>query len=171
MGDYADSKDGEQFKLDLKTLAVLSSEGIFSKKDLKIKDIDLRKMYDKAKQLYNLGKYCEAQALFSTLTLLDRAIPGFLYGLGISSLMLEEYDFAVEAFTQYSVLVPEDPVSYYYASVCYMKKNDITSALNALQSVVAKAGMKPEFKMIKNRALLEITHLSKKISSKANPSR
>jgi type III secretion system low calcium response chaperone LcrH/SycD len=135
---------------------------ILTKEHMKLKEKDIQRIYAKAKHLYDSGKYQEAQALFSFLCLLERKTPSFLYGLASSSMMLNNLDFAIEVFLNYANLVKVDPIPYFYLSICYEKKNDIPSALICLQTLVTISGDQPQYQAIKNRALMAISHFSKK---------
>lgn len=143
----------------------LVKKEIFSKKALGVSEQDAKLMYAKAKQLYESGKYKEARTLFSTLTLLEKNVPAYIYGLATSSFMLNDDSTAIDGFLQYGALVPTDPMPYYYLSLCYELKNDLASALIALQVAMTRAANQPQYQELKTRAKMAIDNLSKKLCS------
>lgn len=152
----------KKFNLNDELIQTLVTCNLLNKKNLRLDDKDLKMIYSKAKNLYDAGKYADARALFSTLTLLERNNPTFIFGLGSSALLLNEFDEAIVAFMQYAALVPDDPLVYFYISRCYEKKKDVPSTLIALQAVVERAGEKSKYRDVKNRALLVLNNFSKK---------
>lgn len=135
---------------------------ILNEKTLGINKKNLKSIYAKAKRLYDAGKYKESRSLFSTLSLLDRKNPTFIFGLGSACMMMEDFESAIAAFLHYTAISPNDPSVYFYLSTCFEKKQDLASALVALQTVVQCAGDKPAFQDMKNRALLVLEQFKKK---------
>lgn len=137
----------------------LLEDGVFSKSSIGMTKQELSRLYSKAKQLYDAGKFDEARTLFSTLVLLDPQVPAFLYGLASTLLMMKDYDNAVEVFLEYAGIMQEDPLPYFFAAECYEKKQDTVSTMIALQTVINRAGDRPQYKEIKNRAILVLDAL------------
>ncbi len=134
----------------------LLQKNILNKKSLGIDKNSEKQFYAKAYQLYQSGKYREAQNLFVTLTVFNQGEPSYMMGLGACVYMLKEYDQAARIYIKCGLIDPSNPMPYYYASNCYWKKNDAPSALVALCMFIKKAGNKPEFKALKERAILTV---------------
>lgn len=156
-------KNSDEF-LDQNFIISLVEKKILSDKSLGISKKNLKTIYNKAKHLYEAGKYKESRSLFSTLSLLERKNPTFIFGLGSACMMMNDYDSAIAAFLHYTAVAPNDPAVYFYLSTCFEKKQDLPSALVALQTVVQCAGDKPSHRDMKNRALLVLEKFKKKES-------
>lgn len=142
-------------------ISLLAKEGVLSEEALGLTNKEAEKIYSHGKKLYDSGKYKDALAVFSILTLMNPNMPAYLYGLASSCYMLKNLEEAIEAFLEYAAIVPEDPMPYYYVSNCYEKKNDLFSAMVTLQAAINRAGNKDKFQELKNRAILILDYLKK----------
>jgi len=149
-------------------IQLLVDRGIISKNSLGISEKEAEKIYARAKQLYESGKFRVARALFSLLALLDPKSPAILYGLASSCLMMNDLDPAVDIFLEYAALVPSDPYPYYFVSSCFEKKQDIPSAMIALQTAINRSGEQTQHQEIKQRCLLALENLIKLATIKAD---
>lgn len=123
-------------------------------------------IYGQAYRLYNTGNYQEAVSLFRILVLLDSTEPKYTLGIAACFHMMKEYQNAVQAYTIAAVLDPNSPVPHFHASDCYIQMRDKASAIIALEMAVQRAGSKPEYEVLKGRALLSIDSLKKELQSK-----
>lgn len=147
-------------------IALLVKNGVISQQSLGMSDADLERIYAQAKKLYDSGKFRVSRALFSVLALVKPNCPSVLLGHASCSLMLNDLDGAIEMFLEYGALVPTDPMPYFYVSNCYEKKNDLSSTMIALQTVINRAGDQPQYREIKERAILTLEYLLKNLNEK-----
>lgn len=119
-----------------------------------------KKLYHKAYQLYQAGKYAEASQLFATLMMFDSRQLAFLFGLAGCYFMLHNYDLAAHLYMQCGALEPFNPIPFYYAATCYWKDQDRPSAIAALSIVVKKADNQPQYQEVKERAVLILESMS-----------
>jgi type III secretion system low calcium response chaperone LcrH/SycD len=90
-------------------------------------------------------------------------------GLAACFHMMKEYKNAVSTYAICGVIDPDNPIPHYHASDCYIHMNDPVSALIALEMAIKRAGDKPEYQMLKDRALLSIESLKKEIAKIKKP--
>ncbi|MBA3957381.1 MAG: SycD/LcrH family type III secretion system chaperone [Parachlamydiaceae bacterium] len=119
--------------------------------------------YGQAYRLYNTGKFAEASYLFRLLVILDSTDPKYYLGLGACFHMLKEYAAAVQVYMACGVMDGNSPIPFFHASDCYTQLRDKASTLLMLEMAVKRAGDKPEYQVLKERALLTIQNLKKEI--------
>jgi type III secretion system low calcium response chaperone LcrH/SycD len=136
-------------------------KGILPKDILGLSDTMVEGLYAQAYRLYNTGKYKEASHLFRVLVMINALEPKYSMGMGACHHMLKEYKSALNAYVICSILDPENPIPHYHASDCYAQMSDPISSLVELQVAVTRAGEKPVFKTLKDRALMTIESLKK----------
>lgn len=134
-------------------------KGMLPKDALGLSDAVVEGIYAQAYRLYNTGKYSEASHLFRMLVMLNTTESKYILGLAACFHMLKEYLNAVQTYSMCSILDPENPIPHYHASDCYVQMKDNLSAIIALDLTVQRAGNKPEYSKIKERALLTIESL------------
>lgn len=139
-------------------------QGTLAKDALGLTDAMVEGIYGQAYQLYNTGKYQDASKLFRLLIMINSTEPKYSMGLAACFHMLKEYKNAVDIYAVIGVIDANNPISFYHASDCYMQMNDSISALISLEMAVKRAGNKPEFKALKDRALLTISSLKKEVA-------
>lgn len=132
---------------------------------LGISDATAEKIYGQAYQLFNSGRYVEASRLFRTLILLNITEPKYALGLAGCFHMLKEYKNAAEAYMRCGLMDPESPIPFYHASDCYVNLGETVPAIVSLQLAVQRAGDKPAYSVIKERALLTIERLKNEQNS------
>lgn len=138
-------------------------KGMLAKEALGLNDTVVEGLYAQAYRLYNTGKYVDASYVFRILITLDPTEPKYLLGLGACFHMGKEYQNAIEAYTMCAVIDPQNPVPHYHASDCYLNLGDKISSIVALEMTVKRAGDKPEFAAIKDRARMTIDKLKKEV--------
>lgn len=121
----------------------------------------LEGVYAQAYRLYNTGKYIEAVHLFRMLILLNPAESKYVMGMAACFHMLKEYKNAIHTYTMCSLIDPESPIPYYHCSDCFIQMKDYLSAMMCLQMAIDKAGDKPEFAKVKERAVMSMESLQK----------
>jgi len=141
--------------------------GMMPKDAAGITDEDVEAIYDQAYQLYGMGKYDDARKVFTSLTVLNPTDHRYLFAHAACSQMLGEYHAAADGYTHHAMMSHDDPLSYYHAADCYLKINDRLSALVSLKLVVKRAGARPEYKLIKERAEMTMATLEKELAAQA----
>lgn len=121
-------------------------------------------IYGQAYRLYNTGKYRDASQLFRLLIMLNSVEPKYAMGLAACFHMLKEYKSAADSYAIVGVIDPDSPVPFYHASDCFIQMGDQISALIALEMSLKRAGEKPEYRTLKDRASLTIESLKKEIA-------
>jgi len=141
-------------------------KGLSPKEVLGLNDSMVEGIYGQAYRLYNTGRYKDASQIFRMLIMINAAEPKYTMGLAACLHMMKDYPQAVKLYTVCGLLDPNNPIPYYHASDCYLQMNDQTSALISLEMAVKRAGEKPEYQTLKDRALMTIESLKKELQAK-----
>jgi len=141
----------------------LLSEKILPKNALGLSDAMVEGLYSQAYRLYNTGKYKDASQLFRLLIMIDSTDAKFSMGLAACFHMMKEYESAVSTYALCGIIDPESPVPHYHASDCYIQMKDPISAIISLEMAIKRAGERPEFQSLKDRALMSIESLKKEV--------
>ncbi|GAB4233697.1 MAG: hypothetical protein Tsb0021_12770 [Chlamydiales bacterium] len=136
---------------------------VIPKEALGISDEAAERIYAQAFQLYNMGKYKEAQKLFISLTLLNAMETKYILGLAACAHMMKDHEQAVNHYLKCGMMDPKSPIPFYHASDCFIQLNDIYSTMICLNTVIKRAGEKPEFEKMKNRAEATLKTLEEKL--------
>lgn len=129
-----------------------------------ISNEQIEAIYAQAYRLYNTGKYQEAIDLFRVLIVMDASDSKYALGLAACFHMLKEYDSAVKLYMMTGIIDGDSPIPHFHASDCYIQMGDRASAVLSLDMAVKRAGEKPEYQVLKDRALLTIDSLKKELS-------
>lgn len=129
-----------------------------------LSDAMIEGIYAQAYRLYNTGKYKDASQLFRLLIMLNSLESKYPMGLAACFHMMKEYKSAGDIYAIVAMLDPDNPVAYYHASDCFIQSGDPMSAIVALELAIEKAGDKPAFKTLKDRAVLTIESLRKDVN-------
>lgn len=124
-------------------------------------------IYGQAYRLYQTGRYNDASQLFRLLIMINSTDPKFTLGLGACLHMLKDYKAAAGVYALCAVIDPDNPLPHYHASDCFLQMNDKPSALISLELAIKRAGEKPEYQKLKDRALLTVENLKKEIEKRA----
>lgn len=165
----ATAKMGGEIKVDparqmQATLERTTRKGASPKEVLGLTDAMVEGIYGQAYRLYNTGKYRDASALFRMLIMINPTEPKYTMGLAACNHLMKDYKSAADVYAILAVIDPHNPVSFYHASDCYIKLNDAVSAIVALEMAIKKAGVKPEYHTLKDRANLTLENLRKEIA-------
>lgn len=139
-------------------------KGASPKDALGLTDAMVEGVYGQAYRLYNTGKYKEAIQIFRLLIMINSTEPKYVMGLAACFHMQKDYKVAADTYSVIGVLDPENPISFYHASDCYLQMGDPVSALVALEMAIKRAGEKSEFHTLKDRAVLTAESLKKEIA-------
>ncbi len=146
-----------------KTMKDVLKNGFAPQSALGLSDAMLEGIYGQAYRLYNTGKYTEAVILFKFLMMVKSTEPKYTMGFAACYHMLKDYKHAIIVYTMCGVIDPESPIPHYHVSDCYIQLKDPVSAIVALDMAVKRAGIKPEYQALKDRALLTIQSLRKEM--------
>ena len=138
-------------------------KGASAKDALGLTDAMVEGVYGQAYRLYNTGKYKEAIQIFRLLIMINSTDSKYAMGLAACFHMMKDFKAALDAYSIVSVVDPESPISFYHSSDCFMQMGDQASALIALEMAIKRAGEKPEFKTLKDRATLTAESLKKEV--------
>lgn len=125
-------------------------------------------LYGQAYRLYQNGRYQEAIQMFRLLAVLGAKEPKYSLGLAACFHMLKEYDNANQFYTFAAVLDPNDPIPYFHSSDCYIQMNNTAGAIFCLEMAIKRAGNRPEYQILKDRATLTVNGLKKDLLKKGN---
>lgn len=131
---------------------------------LGLTDAMVEGVYGQAYRLYNTGKYKEAIQIFRLLLMISSTETKYAMGLAACFHMLKDYQTAVNSYSLVSLMDPESPIPFYHTSDCFMQMGDPFSAAIALEMAIKRAGEKPEFKTLKDRAVLTLESVKKDIA-------
>lgn len=137
--------------------------GMVPKDALGLSDSFVEGIYGQAYRLYNSGRYKDASQLFRLLLMMDATEAKYVLGLAACFHMQKEYKAAVDTYSMCGILDANSPVPHFHASDCYIKMGDLTSALICLDLAVKRAGDKPEFATLKDRAQMTIESVKKEM--------
>jgi type III secretion system low calcium response chaperone LcrH/SycD len=143
-------------------------KGASPKEALGLTDAMVEGVYGQAYRLYNTGKYKEAAQIFRLLVMINSTESKYSMGLAASFHMMKDFQSAANTYSVVGILDPQNPIPYYHASDCYTQMGDPVSALVALEMAIKRAGDRPEFNTLKDRALLTAESLKKEIEKKKN---
>jgi type III secretion system low calcium response chaperone LcrH/SycD len=159
-------KQGEKFEQAFGELAnKMWTQGMSPKEAMGISNSYLENIYAQAYRLYNTGKYTEAAHLFRILIMFNAMEPKYMLGLAACFHMLKEYVNAIQTYTMCSALDPQNPIPHYHSSDCFIQMKEYLSAMLSLELAIDRAGDKPEYAKMKERAQLSLESLKKQIIS------
>ncbi len=149
-----------------KLMQKATANAVTPKDLLKISDAQAEGIYAQAYRLYNTGKYKDACNLFRLLVMINATEAKYTLGMAACFHMQKEFKTAAEMYMLCSVIDPVSPIPPFHASDCFIQMKDLTSALFSLELAAQKAGQKPEYKVLKDRALLTIAALKNELGIK-----
>jgi type III secretion system low calcium response chaperone LcrH/SycD len=141
----------------------ITRKGTTAKDALGLTDAMVEGVYGQAYRLYNTGKYKEAIRIFKLLLMINSTEPKYAMGLAACFHLEKDYKLATNVYSLVGILDPENPIPFYHASDCFLQMNDPISALISLEMAIKRAGDKPEFHTLKDRAVLTAEGLKKEI--------
>ena len=140
-------------------------QGMSPKDAMGVNNAILENIYAQAYRLYNTGKYVEASHLFRILIMMNAMESKYLLGLAACFHMLKEYMNAVQTYTMCVAIDPENPIPHYHSSDCFIQMKDYLSAMVCLELTIKRAGDKPEYSKMKERAQLSLESLKKQLTA------
>lgn len=159
-------KQGEKFDQAIGELGnKMMVQGLTPQDAMGVSNSYLENLYAQAYRLYNTGKYGEATHLFRILIMFNAMEPKYMLGLAACYHMIKEYYNAIQTYTLAAALDPGSPIPHYHSSDCFIQMKDYLSAMICLELAIDRAGEKPEYAKMKERAQLSLESLKKQIRS------
>lgn len=159
-----ESKNSEAFQGAAKNIL---QKAALPKDLLGLSDQMVEGIYGQAYRLYQTGRYNDASQLFRLLIMINSTDSKFTLGLGACMHMLKDFKAAAGVYSLCAVIDPDNPLPHYHASDCFLQMNDKPSALISLELAVKRAGEKPEYQKLKDRAQMTIDNLKNEIEKRA----
>ncbi|MGM0439564.1 MAG: SycD/LcrH family type III secretion system chaperone [Chlamydiota bacterium] len=126
----------------------------FSPRDvLQCSDEMLENFYAYASTLLEGGKYEMAETVFQLLTYLDPTDYRYVLGQGVILHRQGKYEQAAYKYFVAAMLDQSQPQAHFYAVDCYLRLNDLVSALTALEDCLEVCGDNPEWEEIKDSVI------------------
>ncbi|UYM14718.1 SycD/LcrH family type III secretion system chaperone [Endozoicomonas euniceicola] len=130
-------------------------------KDLKNMSEDaMEAIYSVAYNLYQGGKYEEAQKVFQFLCFYDHFNRKYFLGLGACQQMQKQFENAIEIFTFALVLDEHDPRPMIYIGDCHLAMGDKEKAKQSYESAIEWASESSEYDAEKQRAAEMLDNLT-----------
>jgi len=79
---------------------------------------------------------------------------------------MKEYKSATDTYMLCSMIDGNNPLPHFHASDCYLQMKDSGSAIICLTMAISRSEGKPEFQILKDRAVLTLEALKKDLSDK-----
>lgn len=152
---------------DYERLLEKAKSGAFTPKDLlRVSDAQMESVYAQAYRLYNTGKYKEASDLFRSLIMANSNETKYSLGLAACFHLMKDFEAAAQLYLFCNMLDEKSPIPAFHASDCYLQMRDKASALVSLTMAIDKAGDRPEYKVLKDRATMTAKALKKELKLK-----
>ena len=160
VGENISEEHGDEMERIAQDAAI---KGVMPQNLLGMSDAMLEGLYSQAYRLYNTGKYKDASQLFRMLTMINSTEPKYSLGLAACFHMMKEYNSAVTTYALCGIIDAHSPIPHYHSSDCYIQMKDSISAIISLEMAVKRAGDKPEYQSLKDRALMSIKSLKEEM--------
>lgn len=144
-------------------LYLVINKGIPAKDVLQMPPEMIETLYSHAYNMYNQGKYDEAEHLFRFLMLLDPQEAKYAFGQAAVVHMKKDFEQAAKMYYLVTMLNPDDPMPHYHASDCYMQLRDLGSALLSLEYAIDISGKNPKYAPLVQKAKALKTALEDKL--------
>ncbi|MBN4067246.1 SycD/LcrH family type III secretion system chaperone, partial [Simkania negevensis] len=154
-----DLDDPEQFQSFENYLWNQVDEGVSLKEALQFSPELLEYIYSVAYSFYQQSNFSKSITLFQFLILLDPMDYRYQFGIAANMQMSGDFISAVNHYAIAAKIEDKTPSPAYYAGECYLKIDDIDSAVLAFEEVVKKSGKKKKFFEIKERSSLILKNL------------
>lgn len=113
----------------------------------------MAKFYRAAYHLFEEHQYVDAANSFLFLVTLDYHQYDYWLGLGMSTQMYGDFEFALDAYEMAANYQIDNPVPYFYMAKCLFAMHERKSAEHALELAIEHAGDIPEYEDLKNQAI------------------
>jgi tetratricopeptide (TPR) repeat protein len=89
--------------------------------------------YEIGLKLYEEQRFEEAISVFAFLSILESYCQEIWVALGLCHQQLEEWLFAVNAYSMANLIKPEDPLPYLHSAQCFLACNEVENAKGSLK--------------------------------------
>jgi len=154
-------------------LAKVFIEGIPPKDAMGITDDMMKALYGYAYNLYQGGKYEEANHAFRLLCMFEPGNGKYSLGLAACHHMQKHYQHAIEAYMLTAYVEPDNPLPFYHISDCYQQIGEPWCAVFALNNMLDRIDVEknPEYAMVKDRAVMTLEKLKKELGASEEPAK
>ncbi len=121
------------------------AQGVSLQELAQVSDETIDKLYQAAKNLYELKNYNDASDAFLFLTNINPKKFAFWLGLANALYCLKRYEEAIPAYTNAYTINPSNPNCYLYASYCHSACGEIEKAINTIDLALQTAEETKEF--------------------------
>lgn len=139
----------------------MMKQGMTPQEAMGVSSSYLENIYSQAYRLYNTGKYAEASHVFRILIMFNAMEPKYMLGLAACFHMLKDYGNAIQTYTMCAALDPKSPIPHYHSSDCFIQLEEYLSAMLCLELAIERAGGKPEYAKMKERAQMTLESVKK----------
>lgn len=134
---------------------------------LKIDKDTIDILYAHAYQLYNSGKYKQAEIVFIFLSFMDPSSVPIRLGIAASMHKNKEYREAIDAYQAIVPMDPYNPMPLFHAADCWLELNEPLEAAGCLHVARAQAWKNPEkYPGIMERADMSIHAIVQNLNNK-----
>lgn len=123
----------------------------------------IESIYQQGYLAFQSGKYKDALAIFSFLRTLDFESYRYNFAIGACYQYLKDYSNAIANYILASQFDITNPTPYFYMYDCFMKQENIFSALRSIVSVLVLTKNRSEYADLRSKALIEYKILQEKI--------
>lgn len=120
-------------------------------------------IYQQGYLAFQSGKYKDALAIFSFLRTLDLESYRYSFAIGACYQYLKDYSNAIANYILASQFDFTNPTPYFYMYDCFMKQDNIFSALRSIVSVLVLTKNRSDYMDLRAKALIEYQGLQEKI--------
>lgn len=113
----------------------------------------MAKFYAAAYRLFEHHLYSDAANAFLFLVTLNPYNHDYWVGLGMSTQMCHDYEYAIDAYEMAAICQIDNPVPYFYLAKCLFAIHDRESALAALDLALEYSQDNPTFTELRQQAL------------------
>ena len=136
-------------------------EGMVPKDAMQLDDRVMNLCYSYAYNLFNTGKFEEANQTFRILQALDPRSPRYMMGLAACYHKQNEFEKAAEVYFATSLIDLTSPIPFYHMADCYMQMDDPYDAYIALTAATKRCGKDPIYAKLKAKCYAMMTGLRK----------
>lgn len=169
VSNLGDKLNGEDKKKLIDVLRKVILEGMTPKDAMKLDDQVMNLGYSYAYNLYNTGKFEEANQTFRILRTLDPRSPRYTMGLAACYHKQKEFEKAAEVYFACSLIDLTSPIPFYHMSDCYMQMDDPYDAYIALNAAAKRCGNDPTYAKLKAKCYAMMTGLKKSVGLDQEP--
>lgn len=133
---------------------------------LGIPEKTMKEFYALGNRLYKAGKYEDAIVFFIALQQKDIKNPLYSFCVAACYHQMKNYELAAGYYFGTLILNPSDPTPSFHMYDCFLKLNDINSAIGALEMVIERAQKDPRYSILQVKAEMNLRALRQLLEDK-----